>query len=499
MEAGGPRQQEDLQVRGWWLAALTVVALALRLVNLDSGLWIDEIDSLVSSFRPPLSEIVLEFPRDNRHPFYSVLAHLAIMVFGESPWVIRLPAVLFGTATVPLLYLLGARLGSRREAFLAAALLAVSYHHVWFSQNARGYALLGCFAVLGAWLLLKALDDPRYRYPVGYGVAIAFGAWTHLTMVFVAVGHAAACAVAWLWARAGRPVATWRRVALGFVLSGVFTLLLYAPVLGDVTNYFRNKPSGLRGISTPLWALAESGRMLLAGLGGAGAAAALVALAAAALLFGAGLLSYWRTQRLALGLFCIPGLVTIAGALAARGTMYPRFFFSIAPYGILIAVRGAFALAEMIGRRRQAEPSAEAGGGGPRGTRLATAAVGTMIVLSAISLVQVWRYPKQDFEGAMQFVQAQRAPGDAVASVDLTIGMYRDFYPTDFTPVRSGADLARLRAGQRVWLIYVFPRYLAHGAPEIFAVIRQECDRPTVFRGTVGGGDVLVCLLGPIQ
>jgi len=94
-----PRREDgrpDLTVA--WLAAITVLALAVRLVNLDSGLWSDEIDSLVSSFRPPLAEIVTVFPRDNRHPFYSVLAHLAILVFGEHNWVIRLPAVLFGTA-----------------------------------------------------------------------------------------------------------------------------------------------------------------------------------------------------------------------------------------------------------------------------------------------------------------------------------------------------------------------------------------------------------------
>lgn len=475
----------------WWLAALTAVALGLRLVNIDSGLWIDEIDSLVTSFRPSLADIVLEFPRDNRHPFYSVLAHLAIAVFGEHNWVIRLPAVIFGTATVPLLYLLGARLGPPREAFLAATLLAVTYHHVWFSQNARGYAMLGCFAVLGAWLLLRTLDDPRRRFPIGYGAAIALGAWTHLTMVFVAVGHAAACGIAWL-ARRSRPADAWRRAALAFVLSGIMTLLLYAPVLGDVSNYFRNKPSGLRGISTPLWAMAESGRALAAGLGGAGIAAALIAVAAAGLLFGAGLLSYWRHQRLALGLFCLPGFVTIAGALAARGTMYPRFFFALAPYGVLIAVRGAFALASIATSRRDAIPSAR-----PLGPRIAAAVIGVMIALSLVSLLQLWRYPKQDFEGAQRYAEARRAAGDIVATTDLTIGLYRDFYRSEFTPVLSADDLSRLRAGRRVWLVYVFPRYLARGAPGIFAITERECGDPTVFRGTLGGGDVYVCELGP--
>jgi len=489
---------------GAWLVALTVLALVVRLIRLNTGLWVDEIDSLMTSFRPSLTQIVTTFPRDNRHPFYSVLAHLCIQLFGEHPWSIRLPAVLFGTATVPLLYLLGARLMDRREALLAAALLAVSYHHVWFSQNARGYALLAFFAVLATWLLLRALEDGRKRFVIGYAVAIAFGAWTHLTMVFVAVGHAAACAIAFLFARGGRPAEAWKRLALAFVLSGLFTLLLYAPVLGDVANYFVHKPSKLRGVSTPMWALLEGVRVLLAGLGGAGAAAAMVALAAAALLFGSGLLSLWRTQPLVLGLFVMPGFVTIAGAAAARGTMYPRFFFSLAPYAVLLAVRGGFALAERVvgagtaGRVPAAPGDAPAAAVSPRAERLATAVLLALIVLSAVSLVGVWRYPKQDFEGAARWVAAHRQPGDEVATVDLTAALYRDYYHQPYTPVATAAALDSLRQGHRVWLVYTFPRYLAQGAPEISAITERACRAATVFRGTVGGGDLYVCELGPM-
>ncbi len=479
------RPGRDLTV--WWLVGLTALALVVRVIGLDSGLWADEIDSLVSSFRPPLADIVLTFPRDNRHPFYSVLAHLAMAVFGEHNWVIRLPAVLFGAATVPLLYLLGTRIVGRREALLAAAFLAVSYHHVWFSQNARGYALLGTSAVLSAWLLLRCLDDPRKRFMVGYGLTIALGAWTHLTMVFVAAGHGAACALLFLLGRPARTDAAWRRLAGAIALAALFTLLLYAPVLGDVTHYFANKPSGLKGVSTPSWAIAEGVRVLLAGLGGAGAAAALTALAVGGTVFGAGLLALWRTQPLALGMFVLPGVVTIAGAAVARGTMYPRFFFSMAPYGVLIAVAGAFALAAALGPRLGlARASA---------TRVAGALVGLLIVVSALSLGRVWRYPKQDYVGAFRWAEAQRAPGDTIATVDLTAGLNRQYFHLPYAEVTDSAGLARLRAGGRVLLVYVFPRYLAHGAPEVHAVTERECGEAAEFRGTVGGGDVYVCTL----
>ena len=62
-----------------WLAALTALALLLRAIRLDSGLWLDEIYSLLYSFRQPLDQILSAFPRDNHHPFYSALGSFGQM------------------------------------------------------------------------------------------------------------------------------------------------------------------------------------------------------------------------------------------------------------------------------------------------------------------------------------------------------------------------------------------------------------------------------------
>ena len=172
---------------GWapavMLTLVVVVGAALRIHALDSGLWYDEIVTLLDSVRAPLSTIVTHYPSNNDHPFYSVLAHLAIVVLGEHPWTLRLPALVFGVAALPALYALGAAVGSRFEALSATLLLAVSYHHVWFSQNGRGYTILLFCAVLGTHLLMVGLRDDRRSAYLGNGVVSALGAYTHLTMV----------------------------------------------------------------------------------------------------------------------------------------------------------------------------------------------------------------------------------------------------------------------------------------------------------------------------
>ena len=104
---------------GLWLLVLTVLAAALRVIGINRGLWWDEIDFLLVSVRHPLVEIVTIFPGDIQHPLYAILARLSILTFGEHVWSLRLPALIFGVASIPMLYLLGASVTTRIEALVA--------------------------------------------------------------------------------------------------------------------------------------------------------------------------------------------------------------------------------------------------------------------------------------------------------------------------------------------------------------------------------------------
>src|SRR6185503_1521457 len=88
------------------LAALMSLAAVLRAIGLDGGLWLDEILTLIDSVRRPLAQIVATFPSNNQHTLYSVLAHASIALFGDEAWSLRLPAAIFGVATIPALYFL---------------------------------------------------------------------------------------------------------------------------------------------------------------------------------------------------------------------------------------------------------------------------------------------------------------------------------------------------------------------------------------------------------
>ncbi len=477
-----------------WTMLLPVIALGLlvRAIGLNGGLWIDEIYSLIRSFREPLGTIATTYWGDNHHPLYAILAHVSRSLLGESPWVIRLPAMLFGVATIPALYALGLAVGNRREALLASLLLAVSYHHVWFSQNARGYSAIAFFATVALWLLIRMSRAPDAKWWQLYALVAALGAYTHLTMILIVVGHAIGYVV-WIGVAAPREQrrSALRTGAMAFSLAAVVTLLLYAPMLSEVREYFATRQSGLRGLSTPSWALGEAVRGLVSGFGAGIVVVGAIIVATGAVVGVAGVVSFVRSNRLLILGLTGATAVTVLGAAVARGTMYPRFFFfAIAP-ALLIVVRGGFVVVQFLWSR-------SVGPSGRGGERLATGAVGLVIVASAISLQYNMRYPKQDFGGAMGFVDENRAPSDHVVSTGLEADPYRMLYGRDWANVKTLSQLDSVRSlGGRTWVLWTFPRYLQDLAPEVAALLRDQCPSPRVFKGTVGDGDVLVCNLPP--
>ena len=481
--AGGiARDRRDV----YTMLVLTIIALLVRIPGLGSGLWVDEIWAVMESIRTPFPQSLAHFPGDNKHPLFTLLAHAAVTIFGEHAWSVRLPALLFGVATVPLLYELGLRVTRRAESLAAAAVLTVSYHHVWFSQNARGYTMLAFFAVLTTLLLVHAMRDGKTSSWIWYGVAAGLGAYTQLTFVFTVVAQALVALLGVLGVPGEERKLDWKEVLLGFGLSAATTILLYAPMLGRVIDFFLHSESNLKGISSPSWALVEGLRVLRQGLGGA-FGVGLAVLAIAAVVACVGVISYARQSLRVLLLLLLPGVVTLLGAFAARGTMYPRFFFGLVGFAILLGMRGAFVSGAWLAER--------AGSSKSMGDRVGFAVASMIVLVSAMSLLLNWRVPKQDFEGAKRFAEASVPPNEVIATTDVTGKIYGPFYHTRWRDVHSDLELGALRSQTPVWLIYTFPRYLMKSDPKLAATVERECRSARVFRGTVGGGDIIVCRL----
>ena len=167
---------------------------------------------------------------------YSLLAHTSIRLFGEQAWALRLPAALFGVASIPALYFFGRLVTSNREALYASALMTVNYQHVWFSQNARGYTGMLFWTLLTSIFLIRCANNGNSRDWILYGLTAALGIYTDLMMACVVAGHL--LLYCWLLvsaARSGRRshAASWLRYVEP-PLAASWLCSWYGPVVPEI-------------------------------------------------------------------------------------------------------------------------------------------------------------------------------------------------------------------------------------------------------------------------
>jgi mannosyltransferase len=200
------------------LALVCVAGAALRVATLGTqSLWFDEAVTarLVRMDLPGLLSAIPD--SESSPPLYYVLAWLWSQLLGTGEIALRSLPALLGIATIPVVWALGRRLGGDRAGIAAAALVAVNPMLVWFSQEARVYALLALLGALSALLWLRALEAPRTARLAGWGAVAALALATHYFAIFL-VGPQA------LWLALRAPTLRARVAALALPVAAAAAL-----------------------------------------------------------------------------------------------------------------------------------------------------------------------------------------------------------------------------------------------------------------------------------
>jgi mannosyltransferase len=168
----------------WVVAGLTVLAAGLRFATL--GVQAYHHDEIVTASRVLRGDFVHAMEAvgfsESAPPLYYALAWLWTQVTGTGEFGLRSLSALAGVATVPVAYLLGAELRGRRTGLVAAALVAVNPMLLWYSQEARGYALMVLLTSLSLLYFLRATDVPSLRCRYGSGDGTSAGGRRDLTL-----------------------------------------------------------------------------------------------------------------------------------------------------------------------------------------------------------------------------------------------------------------------------------------------------------------------------
>ncbi len=477
------------------LTVLLVVAALLRFRGIDSDLWYDEMITLVEFVRLPFSQLLTSYVSQNNHILFSLLSNVSVSMFGESPGVVRLPALLFGVASIWALYNLARTLTDEREAWLATILIAVSYHHVWFSQNARGYTGLLFWSLLGTWFFIKGLRQSSNVIWITYAAFMALGMYIHLTSAFILLGHVIIYCFILLRRTNFLKNTTFSDLLplISFALVGLFTFQLYSLVLPQVFSAFSDRVEAsqvrVEVWTNPIWGLLEAIKGLNISFG------TILGGTIALFVFGAGVISYARSSPIVIWLLLIPVFIGTTTLIIVHLHFYPRFFFFLLGIGVLVVVRGTTEAARLFVYFLPSKFSAYCS---PQ--RVGTIFAGIMIVASCFTLVNNYRYPKQDYSGAVAYIKENCKDSDFVVSVGMAMSPFEKYYAPQWETVETLEALDEIRSyNNPVWLVYMFEDHMKSFYPAIMSSIHQDFTVVKEFPGTLGGGTVYVCMDGKSQ
>lgn len=291
----------------WIVAGLTVLAGVLRFATLGvQSYHHDEIVTasriLRDGFWHAMDAVGFS---ESAPPLYYAVAWAWTQITGTGEFGLRSVSAIAGVATVPVAYLLGVELSSRRAGIVAAALVAVNPMLLWYSQEARAYALFVLLTALSLLYFVRALERGSRRDSLAWGIASALALGTHYFAAFPIAAEAL-----WLLRRRGRET--------GGAFPGIWIIagagLLLAPLLVHQASFAHAEWISNFSLWHRLWetgltfALGETGDIiaqpehpLLA------VAPALIAIAAAWLVLARG----DRSERRAAGIPLVLAAVTV--------------------------------------------------------------------------------------------------------------------------------------------------------------------------------------------
>jgi mannosyltransferase len=170
------------RVHATLLALILLFAAVVRIATLSKlSLWYDECASLQIA-QTPWPELIHTIKlTENTPPGYYLILKIWCEVFGTSEWALRMPSAIAGVLSIWFLYRLCSYCIGKREALIAAALMAASHYHIWYSQEARAYIFVLLFAVWSCDEFVRMLDEPpRWQRDLRYWIATVLLLYSHL-------------------------------------------------------------------------------------------------------------------------------------------------------------------------------------------------------------------------------------------------------------------------------------------------------------------------------
>lgn len=170
------------------LIVILLIGAFLRFYHLDfQSLWLDEIHTL-NEANPEYTwtefhELLML--ADPHPPMYFAILKVLFGLFGYKIAILRVFSAILGVVGIYGIYLLGKEIKDKKLGLISAALLAVNYYHIYYSQEARMYVMLFLFTVLSFYRLIVLVKKPTLKNAIWYGILTGLLMQSHFFAFFV--------------------------------------------------------------------------------------------------------------------------------------------------------------------------------------------------------------------------------------------------------------------------------------------------------------------------
>jgi mannosyltransferase len=158
--------------------------------------WLDEITTVTRSSLPFWDMIADSLAHHHLPSYFMITSVLAS--FGTTEAILRIPSVIFGSASCAVLFLIGRQLGGWRAGLIAGMLLALSPLQVQYGQEARSYSFVICMMAIGLLGLVELARDPRAAAAPWRDPSARHAPWVLYTLGTLAALNVLSVAFFWL-------------------------------------------------------------------------------------------------------------------------------------------------------------------------------------------------------------------------------------------------------------------------------------------------------------
>jgi mannosyltransferase len=176
----------------YMLISIVLIGAMVRFYGISrESLWVDELITM-NEVNPDISwKKVFEFISiaDPHPPLFFILEKIVCSIFGHTAGVARGMNATLGTLSILFIYFLGKEILNKRLGYLAAILLCINYYGIFYSQEARDYALALSMSILSTLFFIKLLKRPSLIHSVLYGIFALLLLYTHYFGLFIIGGQ----------------------------------------------------------------------------------------------------------------------------------------------------------------------------------------------------------------------------------------------------------------------------------------------------------------------